>query len=316
MIENTMLTEISSLPPNIEKELQKNVSQLMDRSRLFYRVFVRTKSAPSVKHKFTEHELRGDSYGKSKKMQDIVGARIALYFKDDVEICRRLIETAYEVVNVSEDMEDKSNFMPKRLNYVCQLPADVRDLFSPEFFKKYPIDDTFELQIRTVFSEGWHEIEHDLRYKCKKDWDDEDELWRTMNGIFATLETCDWSILALFDQLTYRMYLSSNWEGMLRHKYRIRFAEGALGDDIKDVFLSDKNIAKEFLKLDRDRLIQELSSKRWERLPKNLNNIIFIANTAFINSPAIESVTPDYIFEIIHPSEPSRAKEMIELAFS
>lgn len=316
MIEKNMLTEISSLPPNVEKELQKNVSQFMDRSRLFYRVFVRTKSASSVEHKFTEHEMKGNAYGESKKMQDIVGARIALYFKDDVEICRRLIETAYKVVDVSEDIEDKSNFKPMRLNYVCRLPADIKDLFTPDFFKKYPIDDTFELQIRTVFSEGWHEIEHDLRYKRKEDWDDEDELWRTMNGIFATLETCDWSILALFDQLTYRMYMASNWEGMLRNKYRIRFAAGTLCNEIKNVFSNDKNIAKEFLKLDRDRLIQELSSTRWGRLPKSLNNIIFIANTAFISNHDIELITPEYILDILQQGEASYTKEMIELAFS
>lgn len=27
------------------------------------------------------------------------------------------------------------------------------------------IDDTFEVQVRTNSFEGWHEIEHDLRYK-------------------------------------------------------------------------------------------------------------------------------------------------------
>lgn len=133
-----------------------------------------------------------------------------------------------------------------RLNYICRLPADIKDLFSPVFFERCPIDDTFELQIRTVFSEGWHEIEHDLRYKCKEDWDDEDELWRTMNGIFATLETCDWSILALFDQLTYKMYMASNWEGMLRNKYRIRFATGSLCDDIKKCFQMIKIPRKNF----------------------------------------------------------------------
>ena len=316
MILKNMLAEISSLPPNIEKELQKSISQFMDRSRLFYRVFVRTKSGFSVEHKFMEHEKKGDPYGKSKKMQDIVGARIALYFKDDVAICRRLIETAYKVVDVSEDIEDKSNFKPMRLNYVCRLPADIKELFSSDFFDNYPIDDTFELQIRTVFSEGWHEIEHDLRYKCKEDWNNEDELWRTMNGIFATLETCDWSILALFDLLTYKMYSSSNWEGMLRNKYRIRFATSTLCNEIKNVFSNDKNIAKEFLKLDRDQLIQELSSKRWDTLPKSLSNIIFIANTVFINNPDIELITPKYICDIVQHGEESHAKKMIDLVFS
>ncbi|MBK7959276.1 MAG: hypothetical protein IPK03_14995 [Bacteroidetes bacterium] len=27
------------------------------------------------------------------------------------------------------------------------------------------VDSTFEVQLRTILSEGWHEIDHDLRYK-------------------------------------------------------------------------------------------------------------------------------------------------------
>ena len=297
MMDQNMLKEISSLPIRIEKELQNSVSQLMDRSCLFYRVFVRTKSSASVKHKFVSKEAEGKAYGGVRKMQDIVGARIALYFKDDIDICRKLIEDTYEVVDVSEDIEDKTNFKPMRLNYVCRLPQDVKDIFTQEFFEKYPIDDTFELQIRTVFSEGWHEIEHDLRYKCKEDWSDEDELWRTLNGILATLETCDWSILSLFDQLTYRMYKASNWEGMLRNKLRIRFGAGELSPELKDAFSSNKAIAKEFLRLDRDLLIQEISSKQWTRIPKTMNNIVFIVNNVFIKSEEINRVMPEHIID-------------------
>ena len=299
MIDKNMLKEISSLPISIEKELQQNVSQLMDRSRLFYRVFARTKSAESVEHKFITHEAEGKAYCEVRKMQDVVGVRIALYFKDDIDICRKLIKDTYEVVDVSEDIEDKTNFKPMRLNYVCRLPQDVKDIFASDFFVKYPIDDTFELQIRTVFSEGWHEIEHDLRYKCKKDWSDEDELWRTLNGILATLETCDWSILALFDQLTYRMYKAANWEGMLRNKLRIRFGSGKLSPELKDVFSRNKAIAKEFLKLDRDQLIQEISSKQWTRIPKTMNNIVFIVNSAFIKSEEINRIMPQHIIDIM-----------------
>ena len=82
------------------------------------------------------------------------------------------------------------------------------------------------------------------------------------------------------------------------------------------MFSDDKNTAKEFLKLDRDRLIQELSSARWGSIPKNLDNIIFIANMTFINNHDIELITPEYIWNIIQQSEASCGKKMIELAFS
>lgn len=298
MMNKDMFAEISVLPPNIEKELQKSVIQIMDRSGLFYRVFSRIKSPFSVEHKFTEHELVNKSYNKNKKMQDIVGARIALYFKDDIEICRRLIESTYKVVDLSEDIEDKTNFKPMKLNYVCKLPQDIKELFTVGFFDKYFIDDTFELQIRTVFSEGWHEIEHDLRYKCKEDWNDEDELWRTMNGIFATLETCDWSILALFESLTYKMYKSSNWEAMIRNKFRMRLTSEPLSNEIKEIFAEDRQLAKEFLKLDRQRFVQAISSNQLSHVPKTMNNILFIANTLFVHNLKLSKCSPDYILDM------------------
>lgn len=303
MINKDMLDEISSLPPNIEKELQKSVIQIMDRSGLFYRVFSRVKSPSSVEHKFKEHEKENKSYSKDKKMQDVVGSRIALYFKDDVEICRRLIANTYEVVDLSEDIEDKTNFKPIRLNYVCKLPQEIKELFTASFFNKYFIDDTFELQIRTVFSEGWHEIEHDLRYKCKEDWSGEDELWRTMNGIFATLETCDWSILALFERLTYKMYKSSNWEAMIRSKFRIRLASEPLSNEIKSIFAEDKQLAKDFLKFDRQCFVQALSTQQLSHIPKTMNNIIFIANSLFIHNLKLRDCSPDYILAICEKIE-------------
>jgi hypothetical protein len=137
-----------------------------------------------------------------------------------------------------------------------------------------------------------------MRYKCKEDWDAEEELWRTMNGIFATLETCDWSILALFEQLTYRMYLASNWEGMLRNKFRIRTAAGSLSGRIKDLFNENKGVAKDFLKLDREAVIKEISLGRWMRLPKTMDNLVFVSNIVFVRNQAINEITPPIILEM------------------
>ena len=68
------------------------------------------------------------------------------------------------------------------------------------------IDNTYEVQIRTILSEGWHEVEHDLRYKCKEEWNEFKEESRLLNGIYATLESSEWSMLTLFDRLSYSQY--------------------------------------------------------------------------------------------------------------
>lgn len=102
-------------------------------------------------------------------------------------------------------MEETDKFKPLRINYVCELPDKIERLFDDKIWA-YPIDKSFEIQIRTIFSEGWHEIEHDFRYKCQEEWGKNDDLSRTLNGILATLDNCDWAIASLFSQMAYRHY--------------------------------------------------------------------------------------------------------------
>ena len=56
-----------------------------------------------------------------------------------------------------------------------------------------------------MFFEGWHEIEHDMRYKTNfaddAFWKGNPDLSRILNCIVANLELCDWSMIHLFDQI-------------------------------------------------------------------------------------------------------------------
>ncbi|WP_202796549.1 hypothetical protein, partial [Thermophagus xiamenensis] len=63
------------------------------------------------------------------------------------------------------------------------------------------IDNTFEVQLRTILSEGWHEVDHSLRYKCKDDWKDYPDQERLLNGIYAALETNDSTLKSLFREI-------------------------------------------------------------------------------------------------------------------
>lgn len=113
-------------------------------------------------------QIKGDNYRSGKSLiQDMIGIRIVLYFQDDVDALA-FFYSCGEVVSSSIDEFDTSTFRPQRLNLTCNLPTELIDDFRkslPEEFAPY-IDNTYEMQIRTVFSEGWHEVEHDLRYKC------------------------------------------------------------------------------------------------------------------------------------------------------
>lgn len=284
--------QIEAIPQSIAHELERELAKHFDKCGLFYRVFSRCKSAISTVNKITEKEEKYQREG--KKMQDLIGIRIVLYFKDDIDLCVSIIEHNYSIIEVVRDEEKSDTFRPMRLNIVCHMADNIRLQFAPEIWS-FPIDTTFEIQIRTIFSEGWHEVEHDLHYKHKSDWEPHIELLRNLNGIFATLETCDWAILNVLDQLAYQKYKSKDWEAMLRNHLRIRMDNTGLSDEIKLIFDSNQLLAKDFFRVDRKTLLLYLSNPHLRSFPKNLNNMVFLTNELIINNSDLSNITPQII---------------------
>lgn len=183
---------ILDLPSRPMNDLISGLEMYLQKAGLYFRIFGRINSSASIAEK-----IKRKGYCKSgNHMQDLIGIRIALYFSDDVSLCQKIIEKYYTVDNISKTDIEPDKFSPERLNLVCHMPDDVADQFDSFPWDKYPIDRTFEIRIRTIFSEGWHEVEHDIRYKSLADWKEHPELSRNLNGVFATLETCDWAILS------------------------------------------------------------------------------------------------------------------------
>ncbi len=290
--EEKLKQQVDAIPSSIAHQLERELSKNFDKCGLFYRAFSRCKSAPSTVSKLKEKEAKYKNEG--KKMQDLIGIRVALYFKDDIDLCIKIIGNNYSIVEIVRDEENSDNFCPMRLNIVCRMPDTIKAQFAPEIWD-FPIDATFEIQIRTIFSEGWHEVEHDLRYKHKSDWTTHVELSRNLNGIFATLETCDWTILSVLDRLAYQKYKERDWNAMLRNHLRIRIDNTELSPDISQIFDSNPTLAKEFFKVDRKELLFYLSNPHLRSFPKNLNNIVFLTNELIINDSSLSAITPSLI---------------------
>jgi hypothetical protein len=53
------------------------------------------------------------------------------------------------------------------------------------------------------------------------DWEGNEVESRKLNGIYATLETSEWTMIKIFDELAYKHY-KKNWNSMLRQKFRLR----------------------------------------------------------------------------------------------
>ena len=126
------------------------------------------------------------------------------------------MENTFDVIDWSTSEMNDEEFKPTKLNGVCRLPAYLRSEISPETWKMC-IDDTFEIQIKTMFFEGWHEIEHDMRYKGEEIWKNYSGFSRYFNSILATLELCDKSMVTLFEDLGHSLYKSGR--GSLEGEY-------------------------------------------------------------------------------------------------
>jgi putative GTP pyrophosphokinase len=290
---------IGNSEQHIIEDITEQISEVLGSAGLFHRVFSRLKSPASTNRKIIEKK---ESYIKNgKKIQDFFGCRVTVYFSDDEDIAITVLKEHFqEVVGAhSIDSPDNDRFGPKRLNLIFRL--DDKYSTRSSIFTNPFIDSTFEVQFRTVFSEGWHEVEHDLRYKCKEDWDQQESLSRQLNGQLATLETCNWAMLKIFDELAYNKYQSKDWTSFFRNTMRIRFEDDNLSDELIAFLDNNINVAKELLKADRKSLILPLT-KLQIRIPFKMENIFFVVNRSYLHNDSIINLEPPILKNILDKS--------------
>ena len=180
------------VPEVVLSDLLSILEEKLKRAGFYYRLAYRIKSVDSIIDKLILKDYkRAGSENADKKMQDLVGIRILLYFEDDVNICKNLLDSLFAEPGVWETTENNEyEFKAMKINGIFKLPGYLSKTIVNPMLSDY-IDDTFEIQIRTNFLEGWHEIEHDLRYKGAAFGIGNEGLARKMNSGLATLELCD-----------------------------------------------------------------------------------------------------------------------------
>jgi len=273
------------------RELELEIKRMIDGTGIFNRIFARVKDIDSIKRKIESKNYEATG----KKMQDLIGVRIVLYFNDDIEFIKSLLISKYDLIEEVHDQNDTEKFGPTRLNLVFRLPEYAEKSVSL-YLQNDLIDSTFEIQIRSVFSEGWHEVEHDLRYKCKDEWQEFTDESRTLNGILATLENCDWSVRMLFEELAYKNYKKRNVKAMVKNKFRLRFGEAEINTKILDELEQNHELLKLLYRSNRNEVLEALIEYR---LPVNYDNIIFITNKLVIKNETINDLTPKYMFDVV-----------------
>ncbi len=281
---------------HIARELRRQIESHLYRLGLLCRVFVRVKSDQSLRSKLDRNG--GAYYVNGRKIQDLFGVRIVLYFSDDSDIAQSIIRSAYSFDSASVSESTNDIFGPVRCNLVFRVPLELLE-FSEMMKNHSAIDSTFEVQFRTVLSEGWHEVEHDLRYKRSNEWAHQDDLNRALNGIMATLENCDWSMMKIFDEMAWRHYRSGNTRAMIQSKFRLKFD----GDDeqheaLWDLFDQNHELSKKLFRVNRNELLCEMLNIKGV-IPITFSNIVHLCNRFFINDGSIKRLEPILVSEVL-----------------
>ena len=272
---------------NILSRIVENIQDTLNKIGLLYRIYYRSKGDVSIVKKIEKAKKDGDPYNDTKKMQDLFSIRIVLYFSDDVKIVHQVLSSIFNERKEDSETHDlqgesfKDTFKPVRYNVIYDIPAEygfsISSVIADENLQGM-IDSTFEVQIRTTLSEGWYEVEHDLRYKNKDDWRSHDEEWRQLNGVLASLETNDWAMIQIFNSLAYKHYRNRNWRAMLNLKLRIRVdSKKELSPKIIELFNKDNDLGKKFFKSNREKIIMKMNECGFY-YPLTLDNIVYFIN--------------------------------------
>lgn len=284
-------TDLSRLIKNLVQLIEKD----LDASGMFHRIYSRAKSPKSLKKKINKVDDDGNvKYdGSTKFIRDLIGIRINLYFVDDQRILLKYLKEKFKALFLEEavDIHTDTEFKPARVNMIFRLPQEFQQEFRT-IVGNPSVDATFELQLRTVFSEGWHEVEHDFRYKCPNDWTNHNALSRTFNGMLAALETHEWGMIKMFEELSYSHYKSANYSAMIRMHLRIRTEDHLLSEGLSErIGQEGVGFIKEFFKLDRAMLIDFLLNQSLA-FPFTVDNLLYLSNYFFINNKKILDHTP------------------------
>lgn len=278
----------------IAEELRRDVEDSLFSVGILARVFARGKDPESLNEKLQRYPAKYSLGG--KLVQDTIGIRIALYFAEDISLVKSILESKYllDLPSSTIDMPDRDQFSVTRYNLVFRLPIDFVGNFQ-RVAAGGPFDTCFEVQLRSILSEGWHEVEHDLRYKAKESWEEHHDLSRALNGVVATLETSEWSMGRIFDELAYRHYKRKNWSAMLPNLIKVRM-RGRISDELAQVLDSDGAAAKDLFRIDRSRLIRCMFAAH-PRVPVTMENLIYFWNAIGPKHLSLTALTPALLTE-------------------
>ena len=159
----------------------------------FHIVEARAKTESSFSEKIRRH---GKSYSDPiNQVKDLCGCRIILYYIDDVQLVRDIIESEFDVIEI-ESMHQSHELDADRFGYlslhmIVKLKADRYKLREWGVFSELCV----EIQIRTVIQHAWSAVSHAMQYK--QETSVPSKLRRRLFRIAGLFELADEEFLAI-----------------------------------------------------------------------------------------------------------------------
>ena len=301
---------------NVKMSLLNTLVTKLNNAGIYFNSTSRIKSESSLLHKLETGKYSMQEGG--RKIQDIIGIRINLFYLEDMDICEKILEETFLLDNWSKTKNEENKFEAQKCNGVFRIPSKhLRNI--PASVWNKPFDQTFEVQLRTVLFEGWHEIEHEMRYKYKLGsdsketdlWTGHEDLSRVMNSIIANLELCDWSIMQIFNSIHDSQYKEKNWENAIRSKYRLRITQDPLKPELREYLDNNPDIVAQFHTVSKRELVEILLNKKYHK-ELTPDRVIYLINKEIVHNEYISRLLDKEQFvPAVRPEVKTEIKPMV-----
>ena len=301
---------------NVKMRLLNTLVTKLNNAGIYFNSTSRIKSESSLLHKLETGKYSMQEGG--RKIQDIIGIRINLFYLEDMDICEKILEETFLLDNWSKTKNEENKFEAQKCNGVFRIPSKYLRNIPASVWNK-PFDQTFEVQLRTVLFEGWHEIEHEMRYKYKLGsdsketdlWTGHEDLSRVMNSIIANLELCDWSIMQIFNSIHDSQYKEKNWENAIRSKYRLRITQDPLKPELREYLDNNPDIVAQFHTVSKRELVDILLNKKYHK-ELTPDRVIYLINKEIVHNEYISRLLDKEQFvPAVRPEVKTEIKPMV-----
>ncbi len=301
---------------NVKMSLLNTLVTKLNNAGIYFNSTSRIKSESSLLHKLETGKYSMQEGG--RKIQDIIGIRINLFYLEDMDICEKILEETFLLDNWSKTKNEENKFEAQKCNGVFRIPSKYLRNIPASVWNK-PFDQTFEVQLRTVLFEVWHEIEHEMRYKYKLGsdsketdlWTGHEDLSRVMNSIIANLELCDWSIMQIFNSIHDSQYKEKNWENAIRSKYRLRITQDPLKPELREYLDNNPDIVAQFHTVSKRELVEILLNKKYHK-ELTPDRVIYLINKEIVHNEYISRLLDKEQFvPAVRPEVKTEIKPMV-----